>query len=796
MEAWLQDLRFALRSFRRAPWPAAAAALTLALGTGLNTAVVAVAYGVLLRPLPVREPAGLVLLAREEAGAGFLVVPSSAFREWRARLRLLEPAAYDRAPYTFRAEGEPRTINVALVSDRFFEVLGLTPAFGRPVLDPAAPGVVLSAALADSLAAAGSLPSDVVIGGSSYPVAAVLPHPVSLPDEADTVDAWLPLEAAPGQSIFGPSRERYVQMLARLGPGVTLAQARDDVRRVEGELARARPSRSPRRLEVTVIPVSERVAGRVRPILLVFVAAAALVLLVACANVASLLVARAIGREKDVAVRLALGAGRARVLRAQLVDALVLAAAGAAGGVLLASLGVRVLTVLGSAILPRLDAVAVDLPVLLASLATAALVSILCGVAPGLHALRTDIAPVFRQTGASATPLGRRLTAVLVVAQIAASIVLLTGAVLLARTVVRLLASDLGVKAGRAATVELMLTETTGPPAGNRAPFVHDLLEAIRAVPGVSAAGIGTSLPPAASSMSMSVRIEDGEQVTNHAMDLAAVSPGYLEAIGTRLLSGRLFDDRDDAGDASVVVLSESVARDLFPGLDPIGQQLSFDAPGDRDGHARVVGMVGDVKFSGLDRPPSPTLYVPWGHLPAGSVHLVMRTVGDPIALVPTLRQIIRRLDPAQPIGRAMSLEEVVSGSVADRRVYAWLAVGLAALAFVVALVGLVASLVRSVAERHREIAIRAALGASPEHTVRAVVGHGLFLALAGLGLGLAAAVAAARGLAGFLYGVSAYDPFTYVWVSLGVTVTVVAACYVPARRAARVSPAELMRAE
>jgi len=796
MEGWRQDLRFTLRSFGRAPGSAVAAVVTLALGTGLTTAVYAVAYGILRRPLPFREPSRLVLITREEPGAGYLLVPSAVFEEWRARLRLLEPVAYDYATYTFRAEGEPRTISVGLVSDRFFEVLGVLPTRGRLALDAAAPAVALSGALADTLTAGGaSLPSDVTIGGTSYPVAAVLPDRVTLPDQAEPVDAWLPLAATPGTSIFGP-RDHYVQMAARLAPGVTLAQARDDVRRASEELTQARPGRSRRPAAVTVIPMAERVAGRVRPILLVFVAAAVLVLLVACANVASLLVARAIGREKEMAVRLALGAGRARVLRGHLVDAMVLAAAGAAGGGLLGYLGVRVLSALGSAILPRLDAVAVDLPVLSASLATAALVAILCGVAPGMHALRADIAPVFRQTGASATPLGRRLTAALVVAQIAASIVLLSGAVLLARTVVRLLGSDLGVETGRAATVELMLTETTGRPAGDRVPFVRALLEAIRAVPGVSAAGIGTSLPPAASSMSMSVRIEDGEHVTEHAMDLAAVSRGYLEAIGARLLHGRLFDDRDGTGEGAVVVLSEAVARDLFPDRDPIGLELSFDTPGDRGGRARVVGVVGDVKFSGLDEPPGPTLYVPWDRLPAGSVHLVTRTAGDPLALVPTIRQIVRRLDPAQPIGRTQSLEEVVSRSVADRTVYAWLAVGLAALAFVVALVGLVAALARSVAERRREMAIRAALGATPERTVRTVVGQGVVLALAGLGLGLAAAVASARGLAGFLYGVSAYDPVTYVAVSAGVTVTVVVACCLPARRAARISPAELMRAE
>ena len=654
---------------------------------------------------------------------------------------------------------------------------------------------MLSAALARTLTSGGApLPPSVVIGGSTYPVIGVMPERIALPGDTH-VDAWLPLRAAPDLSLFGRPRPRLVQMVARLAPGATLAQARDDVQRVAEELTPARARSSRLRLVPTVIPLGERAAGRVRPVLLAFVAAAALVLLIACANVASLLIARAMQREREVAVRLALGAGRARVLRGHLVEAALLALAGSAGGALLAYLGVRVLSVLGASVLPRLDAVAIDLPVLAGSLATAALVTIVCGVAPGLHALRTDVAPTLRQTGASGTRAGRRLTAALVVAQIAASIVLLTGAALLARTVVRLLASDIGVAPGRALVVDLMLAETTGVPAGTRAPFVHDLLGAVRAVRGVRAAGIGTSLPPATSPMMMMFSTDDAGQDI-HTLGLAAVSPGYFAAVGVPLRAGRLFDERDAAGDAPIAVVSEALARDLFPNLDPIGRELPVEVSGGRPGQPRVIGVVGDVKYGGLDEPQGPTLYVPWEHLSADTVQLVVRTDGDPMALARPVRQIIRRLDPAQPIGEMQSLEAAVSASVADRRLYAWLAVSVAALAFVVALVGLTAALSRAVAGRHREIAIRAAMGSSPRRTVGAVVREGVVLALAGVVLGLAAAAAAARGLAGLLYGVTPRDPTTYAVVAFAVLATVLMACYVPARRAAGISPAELMREE
>jgi putative ABC transport system permease protein len=669
------------------------------------------------------------------------------------------------------------------------------PVRGRAALDAATPAVVLGAALARTLSGGGApLPSSVVIGGTSYPVTGVVPDRVALPGDTH-VDMWLPIGAAPDISLFGRPRPRPVQMIGRLAPGATLAQARDDVQRVNEELRPAGARRSPVRYAPTVIPLAERAAGPVRPVLLAFVAAAGLVLLIACANVATLLVARAMRREREVAVRLALGAGRARVLRGHFVEAALLALAGSAGGALLAYLGVRVLSLMGASVLPRLGAVAIDLPVLAASLAVAAVVTVACGVAPGLHALRTNLAPAFRQTGASSTRAGRRLTAALVVAQIAASIVLLTGAALLARTVVRLLTTDVGVAPGRALVVDLMLTETSGAQAGTRLPFVRDLLEAVRAVPGVRAAGIGTSLPPATSGMSIMLTTADDEKDV-HRMDLAAVSPGFFAAVGVPLRAGRLLDRRDDDAKAPVAVINEALARDLLPGLDPIGRELPFDVSSGRPGHPRVVGVVGDVRYDGLHQPQGSTLYVPWAFLPADTVRLVVRTAGDPLAAAPAIRRIIRRLDPAQPIGKVTSLEEAVSDSVADRRFYAWLAVSVAALAFVVALVGLTAALSRAVAARHREIAIRSAMGSSPRRTVRAVVREGVVLALVGVVLGLAAAAASARGLASLLYGVTPRDPVTYALVAIAVLATVVLASYVPARRAAGISPAELMREE
>ena len=654
---------------------------------------------------------------------------------------------------------------------------------------------MLSAALARTLTSGGApLPPSVVIGGSTYPVIGVMPERIALPGDTH-VDAWLPLRAAPDLSLFGRPRPRLVQTIARLAPGATLAQARDDVQRVAEELTPARARSSRLRLVPTVIPLGERAAGRVRPVLLAFVAAAALVLLIACANVASLLIARAMQREREVAVRLALGAGRARVLRGHLVEAALLALAGSAGGALLAYLGVRVLSVLGASVLPRLDAVAIDLPVLAGSLATAALVTIVCGVAPGLHALRTDVAPTLRQTGASGTRAGRRLTAALVVAQIAASIVLLTGAALLARTVVRLLASDIGVAPGRALVVNLMLAETTGVPAGTRAPFMHDLLGGVRAVRGVRAAGIGTSLPPATSPMMMMFSTDDAGQDI-HTLGLAAVSPGYFAAVGVPLRAGRLFDERDAAGDAPIAVVRRPWRAICSPTSTRSAASYRSRCRAAVQASPASSAWWATSSTAGWTSPRDPHSTCrgsTCGPTPCSS------WCGPTATRWPSRARSDKSSAASirhSPIGEMQSLEAAVSASVADRRLYAWLAVSVAALAFVVALVGLTAALSRAVAGRHREIAIRAAMGSSPRRTVGAVVREGVILALAGVVLGLAAAAAAARGLAGLLYGVTPRDPTTYAVVAFAVLATVLMACYVPARRAAGISPAELMREE
>ncbi|MPY89748.1 MAG: FtsX-like permease family protein [Luteitalea sp.] len=536
----------------------------------------------------------------------------------------------------------------------------------------------------------------------------------------------------------------------------------------------------------------------VRPAVVIFVIGAALVLLVACANAGSLLLARATARERDVAVRLALGAPRARVLRAFLAEGLLIALAGAALGAILAFGAVRVFTRLAATMLPRLEDVAVDLPVLLASLAIAGLVALLCGTAPALHALRTDVAPAFRQTGGSGSRRARRLTGALVVAQIAASIVLLVGASLLARTVISLLSVDLGIESRRTLATTLMLTDAIGFDGAARKPFVADLMRELRGLPGVRHAGIGSSFPPQQSMVEVAFRVGPSRREardTGH-MGLAAVTPGYFGALGIPLLAGRLLEERDAGRGEPVAVISRSASRMIFDAEDPIGRRLPSRLPGARTEPARVVGVVGDVKYSGLHAAAGGTIYIPWEDLPVGVVNLAVRTAGDPLVVAPAIRSVVHGLDPGQPIGTIRPLDDVIARSIADRRLHTLLAGSFAGLALVLALVGLAAALARAVTELRRELAIRTALGSSPHRTVRFMIAKGAALAATGVVAGLAAAALAARGLAGMLYGLGPRDPTTFVGAAALVAFAALLACYLPARRAARVDPAELLRAE
>jgi predicted permease len=422
--------------------------------------------------------------------------------------------------------------------------------------------------------------------------------------------------------------------------------------------------------------------------------------------------------------------------------------------------------------------------------------SALLGAAPALAALQGGA--VNLRTGGTGAGRPGRVRSSLIVIQVALAVVLLTSGALLTRTIVGLLRSGAGITSGGTMVSQLMLTETTRFDAAGRGPLLDELLRRIRALPGVTSAGAGSSLPPNNAYLEVRVRLVDGSRESVHSLSLSPVTPGYLEAIGARLLAGRHFSAGDSSRERPVAVISESAARALMEGRDPIGRELPMGLVGSMRGrpHATVIGVVSDIKYGGLEEPAGPTIYVMWTELPAGQAFLAVRTSGNPLSAVPAVRQILRELDPGMPLQPARSLDDVLQRSVADRRLRALLGGSIGCLAFAVALVGLSGGLARVVSERRYELAIRAALGATPARAVRMVMTEGAVLAGAGLAVGIAAALAAGRMLASMLYGVSPHDPFTLVGVAAFVAVMTLAACYLPARRAARVDPLELLRGE
>lgn len=793
-----QDIRFGWLGLRATPATSAMAALVLAAGAVLNTTIIALVYGVLVRPLPYPDPSRLVLVPvgdRNDPNGGIRL---STFEDWRARMRVVERiAAYATTQYTVRGLGEPRVVQVALVTERFFEVLRVQPLYGRTLgsTSPTDRGIVLSERLARRL----TIPIDKLVGqlvtvaDQSFGVIGVAPEAVAFPSER--VDMWVEATQAPAIMFDGEDARRF-RLVARMAPGVQIEQVRDDATRVLTELRAERPDAF-RQLVASADVLKDRLLAPVRPILLIFVIGAALVLLVACANAGSLLLARAVSRERDIAVRLALGGSRVRVVRAILAEASLIALVAACLGVGGAVAAVSVVGRLAAGALPRLYEVAIDWPVLLASLAVAGPVALVCGTAPALHALRTDVAPRIRQAGTSHTRGARRASDAFVVAQVATCVLLLIGASLLTRSVIGLLRVDLGIQPRNTLGTTLLLDDRVGFDTLSRRPFIDELTRQLEATKGVLHAGLGTSFPPHSSLVEVQFRIRsEGQDRETGLIGMASVTPGYFGALGIPLLAGRLLRDGDGDAGEPVAVISQSVAMTLFASQNPIGRSLPGRLPGRMTAPPRVVGVVGDVRYTGLDAPAGGTIYVPWVDLPAGVVHLAVRTTDTGSVGPAAIKSLIHRVDPSQPVGNIRPIDDVIADAVADRRLQALLVSTFAGFALFLAVFGLVAGLTRGVNERRRELAIRTALGLSPSRTVGLVLSNGSRLLAAGIAIGVATAALTAGGLAGMVYGLTPRDPSTYAAASGVVALLGLAGCYVPARRAAAISPAALLRSE
>jgi predicted permease len=783
------DARYALRVMRKKPAFAALPIVTLALGIGVNTASVAVAYGILVRPLPYHDPSRIVVLNLLFPDGGDLGFSPAALQAWLPRLRTVESAAgYYRREVTIRSGDRSNVVPGAFVTDNFFEVLGTPAELGRPATSSETSEILVGRRRIDQLVsgdAKGLVGMPVTVSDRPHTIAGVMPSEFAFPD--DEVGVWV--RSAALVAGTKPQNAGYSKIVARLARGATLEQFRDDANRVRLEL-------NPQSREgVSLTVLSDSAAGGLRPVLGAALAGALLVLLVASANVATLFIGRDVSRARELAARMALGATPRQLVRSVLVETALVAVMASLAGMGIGVVALKVFVSQAAGAIPALHRVSMGVPTVLAIAALTVIVTLVCAAAPAWHAARADFSPFLRAAGAS-RPRAWRVREALVVAQIALSCVLLVGAGLLARTVSVLLKEDHGFEPAGAIEAKVVLSDVVLLSNAVREAFVRDLVERARAMPGVEHAGFGTNLPPRPAPITMSMRLVRGGRDETRFLNVGMATPGYFRALGTRFLAGRDFEETDSRPGASFVILSESAARFYFPDEDPIGRTISqLPAVFGVAGSPRVVGVVRDLKAEGLDSPATSAVYIPWGLRPLGSGYLVVRASGAP-RLANEIRSAARALDAAVPVPEVQTLEDALAQSIANRRVRAMPAIGFGVLALAVAFVGVLATLTSLVAERRRDLAIRAALGASPARLTWTILERGLVLTAWGVAAGLGLSRAAARGLSSLLYGVGPYDAMTFAGTALVVGGGAVLMTYAAALGTWRVDPLEALKME
>jgi putative ABC transport system permease protein len=799
MTLW-QDIRYAARVLRGRPAFTLAAVLSLALGVGACTAIFSVVDAVLIRALPYPEASRIVQLKEVSAKGGLMPVAEPNYADVRERNRSLEAVAEysGGTPATMTATitggSEPVRAPVYAVSGDFFRALGVAPAVGRAFLPEelksgAAVAVVSHGFWQQQLGARADLKGTTLgIEGKSFEVVGVMPAGLGYPKAADV---WVPRE------MFSPDTSRTAHnwsVVARLRPGVTLAQARADLSAL-GRQLKQENGEGTDAADFAVVPLQEYLVGGVRRPLVVILVAVGFLLLVACTNVVNLLLAQVTARRKEFAVRAALGAGRARLARQFVTENLLLALAGGALGALLSFWVVDLILGLNHGSLPRADEISVNARALAFTLALSLAIALALGLLAALRARDGDLQARLREAGRgqSAGAAGKRLRGALVVAQVALTLVLLVGAGLLGRSFVRLLEVEPGFRPESVVAMNLSLPSSADKQ--RRLLFYRQLLERLGGLPGVVAAGGTNALPLTDTGADGTFLIDDDPAHAGHA-EYRLTSGGYFAAMGIPLLRGRLFDAADAPGAPPAAVISRSLAEKYFPGQDPLGRRIQF---GNMDGDRRlleIVGVVGDVREEGLDEAPTRTVYANAFQRPqSSSLSLVVRAQGDPAALVPAMRREVQALDPSLP-ATFRTLTEIYSSSLDSRRFSLVIFGVFAAVALALATLGLYGVVAYTVARRTHEIGVRVALGAQSRDVLGLVVRHGMTLTLAGVALGLAAAFGLTRLMASLLYGVTVTDPLTFVAIPLLLSLVALAACLVPARRAAKVDPMVALRYE
>ena len=791
------DLRYAVRGLRRRPGFTAVAMLTLALGIGANAAIFSAVRGILLRPLPFREPDRLVAFNAEQ----FIANAELLYLREHAR-SLADVAAMSPGwGMALTGVGEATQLTTARASTNLFDVLGVRPTYGRSFqADESTPGRETVAILGHALWAErfGSDPSVVgrriTLDGTPYTVVGVLPPGFELLGRS--ADLWTPLVIDPDAWFH---RGAVSWMVARLRTRSTIDQSRAELRTLFPQMRAAFEFAPDYYLNVTLLPLHERTVGGVRTVLIVLLAAVGFIVMIAGANVGNLLLMRAASRRREIAVRTALGATRARVIKQLLVESIVLALAGAACGAVLGALGVRVLRATLPSDVPRVSAIAVDAPVLAVCAALAILIGIVFGLAPAFLASGGDTQDSLRGArGVMGRVGGERARATLVMTEVALTLVLVIGAGLMMRTLWSLTHVAPGFRSEGVLTLRLQPTGDRYS-GGTRLPdYVTTVLDRLSTLPGVQSTGSIHHLPLAGYAWYANIDIDGRVRAPGEAplrSGWRVISGDYFQAMGIPLLRGRAFTAADTREATPVAIVSEAFAREAWPNEDPIGKRFQA-GNATRTGAVTVVGVVGGVRHVTLDAAPGPEMYRPLAQTPMPMVTVVLRTVGNPLAVAPIARQTIRVIDADVPISDLRSVDQVVSAWVARPRLVMALLMVFAGVGAILGAVGVYGVIAYAVGERRQEIGVRIALGANPRTVAGSVVLRGVRYAAIGVVIGLAGAFAATRVMRTLLFGVGATDPATFAALSVFLIAIAALASYLPARSAARTDPMVALRSD
>jgi predicted permease len=820
MNSVTQDLRIAVRAFARNPGFTLAAVLSLAIGIGANTSIFSVANALLLRPLPYKDASRLVILWNRSPGLDIL-------QDWFSTAQYLDIknghrgfedlAIASGGEDNLTGEGEPERVGTVRVSSNLLAMLGAHAAVGRLFLpDEDSPGRAATAVLSYGMWARryGSDPrilgKSITINGQSYEVVGILPNSFSLPHEVlptlygpEQPDVFLPFPLGP--KAAGVRTHEDYNILGKLKPGVSVAQAQAEMDTITAGLRRDYPESYPPNGGLTfgIVPLLEQVVGDVRRALLVLLSAVGFVLLIACANVANLLLSRAVARQQEIAIRAALGASRGRIVRQLLTESLLLSLCGGALGVILCVGSMKWIHVLGTKSLPRLADIGIDGRVLFFTLLLSILSGILFGLAPALRVSRIDLNATLKDAsrGSAGTSAvwgrGNNMRRLLVISELALSVVLLTGAGLLIRSFARLQNVAPGFNPKNVLTFELALN---GERYGDKQIIWNtnrQLWSTLEQIPGVTFAGGTTALPLSEAFAWTPITVEGrtplpGEKFLN--ADARVVGGQYFQAMEVPLRSGRFFSEEDVAGKPPVVIIDEFMAEELWSGQDAVGKRIHMVES--KEPWFTVVGVVGRVKHESLDSDPRIAFYLAQTQYPSRAMTLVVRSQGDPSALSPAVKKALRGIDPDLPMYSVRTMAERVEESLARRR-FSMLLLGLfAGFALALATIGIYGVMAYLVNQGTREIGIRMALGATQREILKLVVFQGMTLAVSGLGIGLAAALVLTRLMRSLLYGVNASDPATFGAISVLLAFVALLATYVPAKRAARVDPIVCLRSE